>query len=305
MYMNIKALLLFFVAGTGINTASAVTFPLPETGNRVVGTTEYEQIPAGSKQPLEMFAAKHHVGMSNMMDANPGVDVYLPTPGTVLTFPLQSILPDTVHEGIVINTAEMRLYYYPKGQNTVEIYPVGIGQIGHDTPENWVTSVRQKKVGPTWTPTPNERSEFAAEGDILPAVVPAGPDNPMGLYAMYIGNQFAIHGTNANFGIGLRVSHGCVRLRADDLKTLFSEVPVGTRVEFVNQPVKATVEKNGARYIEVHHQLSESEKDATLNPSTPALIPTSLLPVVNDPQVQKETLKQALVMRSGMPVRLN
>lgn len=299
--MKLNTLLVSLAVVFSVHPAFALTYTLPKAGGNLVGNNEYEQVPQGQKAPLETYAARHHIGMSNLLDANPGVDVYLPAPGTVLTFPSQTILPDTVHQGIIINTAEMRLYYYPAGSNTVEIYPVGIGQIGHDTPEHWVTSVKQKKVGPTWTPTPNERAEFAAAGDMLPAVVPAGPDNPMGLYAMYIGNEFAIHGTNANFGIGLRVSHGCVRLRADDLKTLFSEVPVGTRVEFVNQPIKADVEPNGARYIEVHSPLSEpGVSTASANE-----IPAALKPILAAADIQQTVLSQALALRSGMPVRLN
>ncbi|UMB89132.1 L,D-transpeptidase family protein [Citrobacter portucalensis] len=303
--MNTYKLFTALILAFNIPSAFAVTYPLPTNGGLLVGRTQYEQIPQGNKAPLETYAAKYHIGMSNMMDANPGVDVYLPDAGTVLTFPLQTILPNTLHQGIIINTAEMRLYYYPKGTNNVEIYPVGIGQIGHDTPEHWVTSVLRKKVGPTWTPTKDERAEFAAEGDNLPAVVPAGSANPMGLFAMYVGNEFAIHGTNANFGIGLRVSHGCVRLRADDLKTLFSEVPVGTRVEFVNQPIKVSVAADGARYVEVHSRLSESDTDGVSNQSTAAVIPASLRTSLTASGVQQDVLKQALTMRSGMPVRLN
>lgn len=299
--MKLNTLLVSLAVVFSVHPAFALTYTLPKAGGNLVGSNEYEQVPQGQKAPLETYAARHHIGMSNLLDANPGVDVYLPAPGTVLTFPSQTILPATVHQGIIINTAEMRLYYYPAGSNTVEIYPVGIGQIGHDTPEHWVTSVKQKKVGPTWTPTPNERAEFAAAGDILPAVVPAGVDNPMGLYAMYIGNEFAIHGTNANFGIGLRVSHGCVRLRADDLKTLFSEVPVGTRVEFVNQPIKADVEPNGERYIEVHSPLSESGTST----ASASAIPAALKSTLTAADIQRTVLSQALALRSGMPVRLN
>lgn len=106
----------------------------------------------------------------------------------------------------MVNVAEMRLYYYPPGSNTVEVLPIGIGQAGRETPRNWVTAVERKQEGPTWSPTPNTRRAYAKEGKTLPAFVPAGPDNPMGLYALYIGRLYAIHGTNSNFGIGLRVS---------------------------------------------------------------------------------------------------
>ncbi|MFP1483198.1 L,D-transpeptidase family protein [Escherichia coli] len=159
------------------------------------------------------------MGLSNMMEANPGVDTFLPKGGTVLNIPQQLILLDTVHEGIVINSAEMRLYYYPKGTNTVIVLPIGIGQLGKDTPINWTTKVERKKAGPTDADRQNAR-RVPRCGRTTPAVVPAGA-NPMGLYALYIGRLYAIHGTNANFGIGLRVSHGCVRLRNEDIKFLF------------------------------------------------------------------------------------
>ena len=175
-------------------------------------------IPEGNTQPLEYFAAEYQMGLSNMMEANPGVDTFLPKGGTVLNIPQQLILPDTVHEGIVINSAEMRLYYYPKGTNTVIVLPIGIGQLGKDTPINWTTKVeRKKQARPGRRPLKCTQST-ALRANRFPAVVPAGPDNPMGLYALYIGRLYAIHGTNANFGIGLRVSHGCVRLRNEDIK---------------------------------------------------------------------------------------
>lgn len=145
-------------------------------------------------------------GAEQYAGSQSGVDVYLPKSGSTLVVPQQVILPDTVREGIVINVAEMRLYYYPKDSNTVEILPIGIGQAGRETPRNWVTTVQRKQEAPSWTPTANTRREYAARGESLPAFVPAGPENPMGLYAIYIGKLYAIHGTNANFGIGLRVS---------------------------------------------------------------------------------------------------
>lgn len=130
-------------------TASAVTYPLPTDGSRLVGQNQVVIVPEGNAQPLEYFAAEYQLGLSNMLEANPGVDPYLPKAGTVLNIPQQLILPDTVHEGIVINSAEMRLYYYPKGTNTVIVLPIGIGQLGKDTPLNWTTKVERKKAGPT------------------------------------------------------------------------------------------------------------------------------------------------------------
>ncbi|MGL6011922.1 MAG: L,D-transpeptidase family protein, partial [Shewanella oncorhynchi] len=188
-------------------SALATEYPLPAAQSRLIGENQYYTVPEG-KHTLEDIAAKYQLGLSNLLEANPGVDPFLPKPGSQLIIPLQLILPNAPREGIVINVAEMRLYYYPKGKKTVEVLPIGIGQIGKDTPENWVTTVQRKRANPTWTPTPRIRKEYAAKGEILPAVWPAGPDNPMGLYALYIGNLYAIHGTNASFGIGLRVSQG-------------------------------------------------------------------------------------------------
>uniref|UniRef100_UPI0006675BB2 L,D-transpeptidase family protein n=2 Tax=Enterobacteriaceae TaxID=543 RepID=UPI0006675BB2 len=142
-------------------------------------------------------------------------------------------------------------------------------------------------------------------GEPLPAVVPAGPDNPMGLYALYIGRLYAIHGTNANFGIGLRVSHGCVRLRNDDIKFLFENVPVGTRVQFINEPVKATSEPDGSRYIEVHNPLSTSEDQINNNEIVPITLNSAVQAVTSQPDVETTIVDQAIQNRSGMPVRLN
>ena len=233
-------LLCAFALTIASQSALAVTYPLPPEGSRLVGSTLNITVPQDNHLPLEAFAAQYGQGLSNMLEANPNVDVFLPKSGSTLVVPQQLILPNTVRQGIVINVAEMRLYYYPPEGNTVEVLPIGIGQAGRETPRNWVTTVERKQEAPSWTPTPNTRREYAKRGESLPAFVPAGPDNPMGLYAIYIGRLYAIHGTNANFGIGLRVSQGCIRLRNDDIKYLFDNVPVGTRVQIIDQAVKYT-----------------------------------------------------------------
>lgn len=306
MNMKLRTILLAFVAVVSFSKAAvAVTYPLPTDGSRLIGQNQVITIPEGSSAPLEEFAARYQMGLSNMLEANPGVDPYLPKPGTILNIPQQLILPDTVHEGIVINSAEMRLYYYPQGSNTVIVLPIGIGQLGKDTPMNWTTKVERKKAGPTWTPTAKMHAEYIAAGTPLPAVVPAGPDNPMGLYALYIGRLYAIHGTNANFGIGLRVSHGCVRLRNEDIKFLFQNVPVGTRVQFIDEPVKATVEPDGTRYIEVHNPLSTTEAQFNSDEIVPIMLKSNVTSITAQQDVDTHVVDQAIQNRSGMPVRLN
>ncbi|ABX48119.1 MULTISPECIES: L,D-transpeptidase family protein [Shewanella] len=285
-------------------SALATEYPLPAAQSRLIGENQYYTVPEG-KHTLEDIAAKYQLGLSNLLEANPGVDPFLPKPGSQLLIPLQLILPNAPREGIVINVAEMRLYYYPKGKKTVEVLPIGIGQIGKDTPENWVTSVQRKRANPTWTPTPRIRKEYAAKGEILPAVWPAGPDNPMGLYALYIGNLYAIHGTNASFGIGLRVSQGCVRLRHEDIEHLFKTVPVGTRVQFVNQPIKATEEPDGKRYLAVHQPLSRTVAEFESNEPVAISLPRDIAKFIAKADTNSSVIKKLLDERTGVPMRIN
>ncbi|MCS2154893.1 L,D-transpeptidase [Scandinavium goeteborgense] len=288
-----------------IHSAQAVTYPLPPEGSRLVGAPLIVTVPEGNTQPLEYFAAQYGQGFSNMLEANPGVDPFLPKAGTALTIPQQLILPDTVREGIVINVAEMRLYYYPPGSNTVEVLPIGIGQAGRETPRNWVTKVERKQEAPAWTPTANTRREYAKEGKTLPAFVPPGEDNPMGLYAIYIGKLYAIHGTNANFGIGLRVSQGCIRLRKDDIKYLFDNVPEGTRVQLIDRPVKSTVEPDGLRWLEVHEPLSRNRAEFESDKKVPLPMTPALNTATQGADVNASVASAALTRRSGMPVMVS
>ncbi|MGO3910679.1 L,D-transpeptidase [Huaxiibacter chinensis] len=301
----IRLTTLAFALAALTQSALAVTYPLPPEGSRLVGAPVTVTVPEGNTEPLEFFAAQYGQGFSNMLEANPGVDPFLPKAGTQLIIPQQLILPDTVRQGIVINVAEMRLYYYPEGSNTVEILPIGIGQAGRETPRNWVTKVERKQEAPAWTPTANTRREYAKEGKTLPAFVPPGEDNPMGLYAIYIGKLYAIHGTNANFGIGLRVSQGCIRLRKDDIKSLFDNVPVGTRVQMIDRPVKATLEPDGTRWLEVHEPLSRNRAEFESDKKVPLPITPALRTMTQGVDVDAAVVSAAFTRRSGMPVHIN
>jgi len=281
--------------------AFATEYPLPPPDSRLIGENVLTQVP-DDKRPLEEIAVRYQVGLLGLLEANPGTDPWLPKAGTQLTVPLQMLLPDTPREGIVVNLAELRLYYYPKGEDKVIVYPIGIGQLGAATPV-MVTQISQKIPNPTWTPTQNIRKRYAKEGVTLPAVVPAGPDNPMGLFAMRLARgsgQYLIHGTNARFGIGMRVSSGCIRLRSEDIEALFNSVPKGTRVQIINQPVKYAVEPDGKRYVEVHQPLSHSDKD---DPQTmPLALNAGLKKFIKSDDSDSALIKATLARRSGMPV---
>lgn len=282
----------------------ATEYPLPPPDSRLIGENVLTQVP-DNKRPLEDIAARYKIGLLGMLEANPGTDPWLPKAGTQLTVPLQMILPDTPREGIVVNLAELRLYYYPKGEDKVIVYPIGIGQLGAATPI-MITRISQKIPNPTWTPTQNIRKRYAKEGVTLPAVVPAGPDNPMGLFALRLARgtgQYLIHGTNAKFGIGMRVSSGCIRLRSEDIEALFNGVPKGTRVQIINQPVKYAMEPDGKRYIEVHQPLSRNDKD---DPQTmPIALSANFKKFMKSENSDTALIKASIERRSGMPVLVN
>ena len=283
--------------------AQANTWPLPPPGSRMVGQNAVHVVEDNGGS-LEAIAKKYNVGFLALLQANPGVDPYVPRPGSVLTIPLQTLLPDAPREGIVINLAELRLYYYQPGTNSVTVYPIGIGQLGGDTlTPTMVTTISDKRANPTWTPTANIRARYKANGIDLPAVVPAGPDNPMGHHAIRLaayGGVYLLHGTNADFGIGMRVSSGCIRLRDGDIETLFRQVTPGTKVNIINTPIKASVEPNGVRLVEVHQPLSEKIND------DPQLLPialnASMQTFKNAAQTDTAVMDHAMEIRSGMPV---
>lgn len=281
--------------------AMATEYALPADDSRLIGENVLTTI-SDNKQPLESVAARYSTGLLGLLEANPGIDPWLPAAGTQITVPLQMLLPDAPRKGIVVNLAELRLYYYPPGENRVVVYPIGIGQLGAATPD-MVTRISQKIPNPTWTPTPNIRKRYAKEGVTLPVTVPAGPDNPMGLFALrlaYGKGHYLIHGTNADFGIGMRVSSGCIRLRPADIEALFNSVPAGTRVQIVNQPVKYAIEPDGKRYIEVHQPLSRSEKD---DPQTQPLVRSNALKAFSrSAKSDSALIEEAMTRRSGMPV---
>ncbi|ECG4612593.1 transcription-repair coupling factor [Salmonella enterica subsp. enterica serovar Typhimurium] len=253
---------------------------------------------------LEAIAKKYNVGFLALLQANPGIDPYVPRAGSVLTIPLQTLLPDAPREGIVINLAELRLYYYQPGKNTVTVYPIGIGQLGGDTlTPTMVTTISDKRANPTWTPTANIRARYKAQGIDLPAVVPAGPDNPMGHHAIRLaayGGVYLLHGTNADFGIGMRVSSGCIRLRDGDIETLFRQVTPGTKVNIINTPIKASVEPGGVRLVEVHQPLSKNIGD---DPQVLPIVLNGPMQAFKDaPQTDAAVMEHVMEVRSGMPV---
>jgi L,D-transpeptidase ErfK/SrfK len=210
------------------------------------------------------IARTYNLGFDELLAANPDVDPWLPGDGTRVVLPTQFVLPNAPREGIVINLASKRLFWYvpadEDGQRAVMTFPIGIGLQGTSTPTG-MTTVTQKVKDPTWFVPANIRAEYAAEGNPLPPQVPPGPDNPLGSHALLLGMpSYLIHGTNRPAGVGMRVSHGCVRLFPENIEMLFSEVPVGAEVTIVDQPWLLGWQ-DGSLYLEAHDPLDDDIRD--------------------------------------------
>ncbi|MHA0863357.1 L,D-transpeptidase family protein [Enterobacter wuhouensis] len=287
-----------------LNSARAVDYPLPPAGSRLIGQNQTYTIQEGDNK-LQAIARRFNTAAQLILETNNTIAPVNPAPGTVITIPSQMLLPDTPREGIVVNLAELRLYYFPPGENIVQVFPLGIGQLGLETPVS-TTRVSQKIPNPTWTPTAGIRARSLEQGIKLPPVVPAGPNNPLGRFALRLGignGEYLIHGTSAPDSVGLRVSSGCMRMNAPDIKALFEQVRVGTRVQIINEPVKYATEPDGKRYIEVHRPLAQVEGE---NPQiSPITHSADFATFVSQAGSDKALIEKALSRRAGIPVAVS
>ncbi len=231
-------------------------YPLEE-GVDVVGERQYAT--ARQEDTLLDVAARYAIGYQEIRHANPEVDTWLPGEGARVTIPSRFILPDTPREGIVVNLAEMRLYRYPEGEDVVETFPISIGRRDWSTPLG-ETRVMEKVTDPVWYPPEAIREEAEEQGEELPAKVPPGPDNPLGRHALLLGlDGYLLHSTNRPWGIGMRATHGCIRLHPQDIAYLFDHIRRGTPVRIVNQPFKAGWSSEGELFLQALPAFGEDE----------------------------------------------
>ena len=232
----------------------ASVYKLGPVGDDLVGTVSSTVVKEGEN--FHSIAHRYDIGFIELVEANPGVNPLETPAGTVLILPSRYILPNAPREGVVINLAEMRLYYYPKGKGEVWTFPVGIGREGSQTP-NGPMKVMEHIVHPTWHAPESVIAERAKEGVIVPKIVPPGPDNPLGDYALRLSRPtYLIHGTNDNSGVGRRSSAGCLRMYPEDIDKLFHAVKNGDSILVVNEPYKLG-RHNDYVYIEGHLPLQE------------------------------------------------
>ena len=233
-------------------------YRLPPTGTDLVG--ENLIVATREEDTLIDVASRKRLGYNLLRSANPTVDAWLPGEGTEVLLPLQTILPKEARSGIVINTPEMRLYFYKtdkKNGPVVSIYSISVGR------GEWATPITHTRItgrvkNPSWYPPESIRAEHAARGDLLPRQVKPGPDNPLGEHLLMLDiPSYFIHGTNRRFGIGMQVTHGCIRMYPEDIATLFGEVSNNVPVLIINQPFKYGWSNQGL-YLEVHPPLESA-----------------------------------------------
>ena len=283
--------------------ARAGAYYLPDSGDALIG---FEQLATAAQEDTMLdIGRKYNVGANEIKLANPNVDTWIPGADTPVVIPTRFVIPDGEREGIVINLPEMRMYYFPKekydNRRIVVTYPISVGRGEWETPQG-ATKVIAKQENPSWYPPASIRKEHAEAGDPLPAVVPPGPDNPLGEHSLRLALPgYLIHGTNKPFGIGMRVTHGCIRMYPENIKPLYENVPLGTPVRIVHQPYKVGWWKDQL-YVEVH---TPDEVD-------PPIDEMAYLALVREKWAQKypaDSLDLAFARKlltgtRGMPVRM-
>jgi L,D-transpeptidase ErfK/SrfK len=237
-------------------------FTIGSADDEVVGELQVTKVMG--EDTLPDIARRFNLGYEEIARANPGVDPWVPGEGREIVLPTQFVLPAAAREGLVINLAQLRVFYFPKVKEgepqTVITHPIGIGKVGWQTPEG-TTKVTGKRTNPTWFPPASVRKEHREAGDPLPSKVPPGPDNPLGAYMMTLGwPSYLIHGTNKPYGVGLRSSHGCMRFYPEDIAELYDKIPVGTKVTVVNQPFVFGWH-NGALYVQAFPVMEDDERE--------------------------------------------
>ena len=300
IYITIALIFLYF--SQALKVYAEVYILDDATYNTVVG--EIKIVSADERETLLDIARSHGFGYQDMKLSNTEVDTWLPGDGQEIVIPAKFILPVAPMKGIVLNVPEMRLYYYPKKETgkaqEVHTYPLGVGRAGWNTPYI-KTMIVEKKIKPNWHPPKSIRKEHEDPGNPLPKIVRPGPDNPLGSYAMRLGRRdYLIHGTNKPYGIGMRISHGCIRLYPEDIKELFAKVSLETPVNIINQPYKIGV-KDDVIYLEAHPFLDE-DKDIFENNLTSVISMVIKISNNREYQLDMSIAYEAIKNPNGLPI---
>ncbi len=294
----------FYILGVALSLFAVLPSPaFAEYQKNYVG--DMEVYTALYEDTLVHLARKNGLGFVEIRAANPMLDPWIPGAGAEVILPKRHLLPDAPREGLIINLPEMRIYGFLNGNDAPVTYPLGIGREGLDTPIGKTRIVR-KKEKPTWRPTKRMRDEDPK----LPAVVPPGPDNPLGSHALYLGwPTYAIHGTTRPYGIGRRVSSGCIRLYPENIIKLFEQVPIGTKVNVINQPIKVAWIGNEL-YLEAHPEMDQTMSMEENGEVSHQKLSDEYIAIINDKagmyrdRLNWPRIRMAVAERKGYPVRI-
>ena len=284
---------------------SADIFTLPPPDVDIVG--QVQTITASRDETLLDIARRHDLGQNEILLANPAVDRWLPEENSIVTLPNRFILPNVERTGLVLNLPEMRMYYYPEaepGETPIVVtHPVSVGRMDWETPLG-KTRIINKQKDPDWRPPQSLKDEAIAEGDEpLPDIVRAGPDNPLGRYAMRLGIPgYLIHSTNKPYGVGMRVTHGCLRMYPEDIERLFADIPVNTPVHIINQPIKLGW-LAGTLFVELHPPLEE-DQEIYSNYMQKVLDAIAEFTPADDINISGRMLWEAIEQQNGTPVAI-
>ena len=300
--------------------AAAVVAALPLVSAVGAATLEAESVPRSGdmigslghivtdyEDTLLDIARANGLGYVEMIAANRGIDPWVPGESTPIVLPTAHVLPDAEREGLVVNLGEHRLYYFgPHGTETVS-FPLGVGREGWSTPLG-TTEIVRKKERPTWFPPESIREEKPH----LPKAVPPGPHNPLGSHALYFDwPSYLIHGTNMPWGVGRRVSHGCIRLYPEDIARLFELVPIGTPVQVISQAIKIGWH-DGELYVEAHPEAEQADElestgrieSVDTRSRADALFRIKTQAGAAQDRLDWHLIRKALKERSGVPVQI-
>ena len=293
------------MAATGVLAATGTDDEGGPHSGDMIG--ELRHVVAAYEDTLLDLARANGLGYVEMIAANRGIDPWVPGKSTPVVLPTAHILPDAERAGLVVNLAEHRLYYFgPPGTQPVT-FPLGVGREGWSTPLG-TTEIVRKKERPTWFPPESIR----AKKPDLPKVVPPGPHNPLGSHALYFGwPSYLIHGTNRPWGIGRRVSHGCIRLYPEDIARLYELVPIGTPVQVISQAIKIGWYE-GELYVEAHPESGQADelestgriKSVDARSRVDALYRITSLAGADQDRLDWHLIRRAFEERSGIPVRV-
>lgn len=283
-----------FLAASGVHAEEQFTASVKKYGYRlpeesVVGAPTWCKIKP--KETMLDIARRYGLGFNEVDLLYPRMDAWIPPDGKRIVMPTFWVLPPTQHEQLVINLAELRIYFFEKNAGTVQTFPIGIGDEGWESPLG-IYSINEKRPNPIWYIPKSLQAKYGM------ASMPAGPENPLGEYVMKFLPDYGVHGTAMPWGVGRLVSHGCIRCYPEHIRILYPQVPLGTKIEVIYEPIKFG-QKGGQIYVEVHPDVYRKYPDFD------QFAAEKLSKYPHSQQVDQKKYLMAVQLQSGVPTNVS